>query len=87
MDKFAAQRRATQPPGASLGSMFKNPPGDYAGRLIQEAGLKGATIGDAEISAIHANFFINHGKASAADIGRLITTGKRNCGAALWHPA
>lgn len=72
MDKFAAQRRATQPPGASLGSMFRNPPGDYAGRLIQEAGLKGAIIGDAEISAIHANFFINHGKASAADIGRLI---------------
>jgi UDP-N-acetylmuramate dehydrogenase len=72
MDGFAAQRRSTQPPGASLGSMFKNPPGEYAGRLIEAAGLKGTRIGDAEISPVHANFFINHGKASAGDIGRLI---------------
>lgn len=72
MDSFAAHRRRTQPPGASLGSMFKNPPGDYAGRLIQEAGLKGTKIGDAEISSVHGNFFINHGRASAADIGRLV---------------
>jgi len=72
MASLADRRRSTQPPGASLGSMFKNPPGDYAGRLIQEAGLKGARIGDAEISTIHANFFINHGNASATDIGRLI---------------
>lgn len=72
MDAFAARRRSTQPPGASMGSMFKNPPGDYAGRLIEAAGLKGTRIGDAEISNIHANFFINHGQACAADIGRLI---------------
>jgi UDP-N-acetylmuramate dehydrogenase len=72
MDGFSAHRRRTQPPGASLGSMFKNPPGDYAGRLIEAAGLKGTRVGDAEISAIHANFFINHGKATAADIGTLI---------------
>jgi UDP-N-acetylmuramate dehydrogenase len=72
MDGFAAQRRRTQPPGASLGSMFKNPAGDYAGRLIEAAGLKGLRAGDAEISAIHANFFINHGNATAADIGTLI---------------
>ncbi|MBE0699872.1 MAG: UDP-N-acetylmuramate dehydrogenase [Anaerolineaceae bacterium] len=72
MDGFTAHRRSTQPPGASLGSMFKNPPGDYAGRLIEAAGLKGTRIGDAEISAVHANFFINHGQASAADIGQLI---------------
>jgi UDP-N-acetylmuramate dehydrogenase len=72
MDRFSAQRRGTQPPGASMGSMFKNPAGDYAGRLIEAAGLKGKKIGDAEISTIHANFFINHGQASAADIGQLI---------------
>lgn len=72
MDAFSARRRSTQPPGASMGSMFKNPPGDYAGRLIESAGLKGARVGNAEISPIHANFFINHGGASAADIGELI---------------
>ena len=72
IDRNTQHRRATQPPGASMGSMFKNPPGDYAGRLIEAAGLKGARFGDAEISPLHANFFINHGAASAADIGRLI---------------
>lgn len=74
MDGFSARRRSTQPPGASIGSMFKNPPGDYAGRLIEAAGLKGKRIGDAEISPVHANFFVNHGNASAADIGALIET-------------
>jgi UDP-N-acetylmuramate dehydrogenase len=74
MEQFSAQRRRTQPPGASMGSMFKNPPGDYAGRLIEAAGLKGTRIGDAEISTVHANFFINHGSARAADIRRLIQT-------------
>ena len=72
MERNAQRRRAAQPPGASMGSMFKNPPGDYAGRLIEAAGLKAARFGDAEISSVHANFFINHGHASAADIGRLI---------------
>ncbi len=72
MDEFAAKRRRTQPPGASLGSMFKNPPGDYAGRLIEAAGLKGTRIGGAIISNVHANFFINDKKAAAADIGKLI---------------
>lgn len=72
MDEFAARRRQTQPPGASLGSMFKNPPGDYAGRLIEAAGLKGARVGDAEISGQHANFFINHGHATAKDLAALI---------------
>ena len=71
-DEMTSYRRRTQPPGASLGSMFKNPPGDYAGRLIDAAGLKGTRIGDAQISALHANFFINHGRASAADIFSLI---------------
>jgi UDP-N-acetylmuramate dehydrogenase len=72
MDDLIAYRRRTQPPGASMGSMFKNPPGDYAGRLIEAAGLKGARIGDAEISPLHANFFINRGHATAADIRELI---------------
>ena len=72
IDEYTAYRRRTQPPGASMGSMFKNPPGDFAGRLIDQAGLKGAHIGDAEISTIHANFFINRGHASAADIYQLI---------------
>jgi UDP-N-acetylmuramate dehydrogenase len=56
--------------------MFRNPPGDYAGRLIEAAGLKGKRIGDAEISSVHANFFINYGKASAADIAELIHTAR-----------
>ena len=69
---FNDKRRATQPPGASSGSMFKNPPGDFAGRLIEAAGLKGRRIGGAEISQVHANFFVNQGKASARDVWELI---------------
>ncbi len=72
IDQFAARRKNSQPPGASMGSMFKNPPGDFAGRLIETAGLKGTRIGNAEISGIHGNFFINHGQTSAADIKALI---------------
>jgi UDP-N-acetylmuramate dehydrogenase len=72
MDDFAAHRRRTQPPGASLGSMFKNPPGDHAGRLIEAAGLKGARLGQAQISPLHANFFVNLGEARASDILALI---------------
>jgi UDP-N-acetylmuramate dehydrogenase len=71
-DEYVTHRRRTQPPGASMGSMFKNPPGDYAGRLIEAAGLKDTRIGDAQISSLHANFFINLGQASALDIYRLI---------------
>lgn len=72
MDALVAIRRRTQPPGASMGSMFKNPPGDYAGRLIEAAGLKGTRLGDAGISPLHANFFINYGQASAQEVYRLI---------------
>jgi len=72
MEHFSTQRRASQPPGASLGSMFKNPPGDKAGRLIEAAGLKGTRIGHAEVSTQHANFFINDGQTKAADMKALI---------------
>lgn len=72
IQQFSAHRKATQPPGASMGSMFKNPPGDYAGRLIESAGLKGTRIGNAEVSPVHGNFFINHGATKAQDIRALI---------------
>ncbi|HVU12923.1 MAG TPA: UDP-N-acetylmuramate dehydrogenase [Phototrophicaceae bacterium] len=72
MEEFITHRKRTQPPGASLGSIFKNPPGDYAGRLIEVCGLKGAQIGAAQVSPIHANFFINTGDATATDYFRLI---------------
>lgn len=72
MEHFVAYRKSTQPPGASLGSIFKNPPDDFAGRLIEAAGLKGYSIGAAQVSPIHANFFINHAGATASDYHRLI---------------
>jgi UDP-N-acetylmuramate dehydrogenase len=72
IEQVTAYRKASQPPGASMGSMFKNPPGDFAGRLIEAAGLKGTRIGNAEISKIHGNFFINNGNTKAADIKALI---------------
>lgn len=72
MDEFVAHRKHTQPSGASLGSIFKNPPGDYAGRLIESCGLKGCTFGGAQVSPKHANFFINRDRATAADYHALI---------------
>ena len=71
-DEFNDYRRRTQPPGASMGSMFKNPPGEAAGRLIDQCGLKGTRVGDAEISTVHANFFVNHGQARASEVKALI---------------
>jgi UDP-N-acetylmuramate dehydrogenase len=71
-DEFLERRKRIQPPGPSFGSMFKNPPGDYAGRLIEAAGLKGTQIGGAQVSPLHANFFVNTGGATAADVLALV---------------
>lgn len=65
-------RKATQPTQRSVGSIFKNPPGNAAGRFIEQAGLKGARSGDAEISTVHANFIVNRGQATARDVNALV---------------
>jgi UDP-N-acetylmuramate dehydrogenase len=88
--KLLARRKQSQPIGEwSCGSVFTNPPGDHAARLIEAAGLKGYRIGDASVSSKHANFIINHGTARAADLERLIehvrSTVERVHGVAL-HP-
>ena len=68
------KRRASQPLGQkSAGCIFKNPPGASAGRMIDELGLKGLSVGDARVSDRHANFFVNAGQASAADMLSLIS--------------
>jgi UDP-N-acetylmuramate dehydrogenase len=68
------KRRASQPLGQkSAGCIFKNPPGASAGRMIDELGLKGFTVGDARVSDRHANFFVNAGRASAKDMLALIS--------------
>jgi len=67
------ERTGKQPKGvASAGSFFKNPPGDSAGRLIEQAGLKGVTVGGAQVSRVHANFLINTGQATATDLWQLM---------------
>jgi UDP-N-acetylmuramate dehydrogenase len=67
------QRAQTQPTGTrSCGSVFRNPPNDHAARLIEQCGLKGQRVGDAQVSTKHANFIINTGKARAADVEALI---------------
>ncbi len=73
LKEMLERRKATQPLGLpSCGSVFRNPPGDHAARLIEAAGLKGHRIGGAEVSEKHANFIINSDGASAADVEQLI---------------
>jgi UDP-N-acetylmuramate dehydrogenase len=72
LDEIRRWRQAHQPLGLpSAGSVFRNPPGDSAGRLIDAAGLKGTRIGGASVSEKHANFIVNDGKGAAADVRRL----------------
>jgi UDP-N-acetylmuramate dehydrogenase len=71
--ELTSKRKSTQPSGfPNSGSMFRNPPGDFAGRLIEAAGLKGKRMGQSQISERHANFFVNLGGAKAGEVRRLM---------------
>jgi UDP-N-acetylmuramate dehydrogenase len=70
--EITSRRKASQPAGATCGSVFQNPAEDYAGRLIEAAGLKGRHVGGAEISEVHANFVLNRGDAKATEVMALI---------------
>jgi UDP-N-acetylmuramate dehydrogenase len=72
MERTAAERKGKTPVGSSCGSVFKNPPGDSAGRLIEATGLKGTRVGGAEIAQKHANYIVNCGGASSDDVLRLV---------------
>lgn len=73
MAAYKDRRRKTQPlQQPCAGSVFRNPPGDYAARLIEAAGLKGRSVGGAEISTLHANFIVNTGQATAEDVLELM---------------
>ncbi len=72
IDEHKQYRKRTQPPQQSAGSVFKNPPGDYSGRLIEAVGLKGISCGGAQISERHANFIVNVGGARADHVAALI---------------
>ena len=72
IDVYRRKRQETQPREPSAGCIFKNPPGHSAGRLIDESGLKGERVGDAEVSPVHANFMVNRGHATGAEVVELV---------------
>ncbi len=75
--ELVARRKQSQPSGyPNCGSMFRNPPGDFAGRLIEAAGLKGKRVGKAQISERHANFIVNLGGASADQVMELMESAR-----------
>jgi len=82
IEEITAKRRRTQPhQQPSAGSVFKNPPNDFAGRLLEAAGMKGARVGDAAFSDKHANFIVNLGNATGEDVLELMLQGKK----AVWE--
>lgn len=72
IDVYQRKRQESQPREPSAGCIFKNPPGNSAGRLIDQSGLKGERVGDAEVSPVHANFIVNRGHATSADVIALV---------------
>ena len=72
IDVYKRKRQESQPREPSAGCIFKNPPGNSAGRLIDESGLKGERVGDAEVSTVHANFIVNRGEATSTDVLELV---------------
>jgi len=77
LDEYLKSLRANQPKLPSLGSVFKNPKGDYAGRLIEKVGMKGMRKGGIIVSEIHANFFVNIGRGTFEDMIYLINLAKK----------
>jgi UDP-N-acetylenolpyruvoylglucosamine reductase len=72
IEAYKEKRQKSQPREPSAGCIFKNPPNDSAGRLIDASGLKGERVGDAEVSTVHANFIVNRGNATSADVIALV---------------
>lgn len=82
-DDHAAYRHRTQPTGACAGSTFTNPPGDFAGRLLEAAGLKGFAVGAVSFSTKHSNFIVNSGGGTAAQVRELIAIAQERVQAAF----
>jgi UDP-N-acetylmuramate dehydrogenase len=77
MAEVAGKRKSSLPPRPNAGSIFRNPPGDFAGRLLEACGMKGRRVGGAEVSTVHANVISNAGGATARDVRALMTEMRR----------